>query len=97
MPKKTKSPVDEGFVDYRSMVESANVCAAVSTILRIGFGEVCSANSRVGREVFNRDAAEHLVSSFNGVFDALKNGFKAFSERAEVLKSSSKLGSSSVD
>lgn len=60
------------FKDSRSLFESAALCAAAATILRIGFGEACSCYSRCVNPVLIKVKPEKLAKDFSRVIDYLK-------------------------
>lgn len=60
------------FKDSRSLFESAALCAASATILRMGFGEVCSVFSRCFSPSLVKVKPEKLAKCFNKAIDYLK-------------------------
>lgn len=60
------------FKDSRSLYESAALCAASATILRMGFGEVCSVFSRCQSPALIKVKPEKLAKCFNQAIEYLK-------------------------
>lgn len=89
MSKKVNLPsVDSSeipFKDYESMVQSANLCFSVATLLQIGLSECCSANGRIGSEIFKGEHAKKLVPAFGEVLNYLRDAYRGFSKRAAEL------------
>lgn len=88
MSRKTvnPAPAEVPFKDYESMVQSANLCFSIATLLQVGLSECCSVNARIGSNVFEGERAKELVPAFGKVLDYLKDAYSGFSGRAAELK-----------
>lgn len=93
---KFSESLEVPFKDYESMVQSANLCFSIATLLQVGLSECCSVNARVGSNIFEGERAKELVPTFGKVLDYLKDAYSGFSNRAAQLKDKPRDGGSDM-
>lgn len=72
--------------NYDDLMQSAQICAATATILRVALGQMCAVNALCETDVFNDKRAKKVIPNVHAVLKDLETAFYGYEKKALSLK-----------
>jgi hypothetical protein len=72
--------------NYDDLMQSAQICAATATILRVALGQMCAVNALCESKVFADSRAKKVIPNVHAVLKDLETAYYGFEKKALSMK-----------